>query len=291
MTDLNKNMLLFKKVVDLQRQIVHLCEMGHSIGFTPTMGALHDGHLSLVEKSLKETNFNVVSIFVNPTQFNDRSDLEKYPRTTAKDIELLTSAGNSILFLPDVNQIYPEDLNTEMNLDFGQLDKVLEGAFRPGHFEGMAQVVNRLLDIVKPDKLFMGQKDFQQLTIVREMLRQLDSNIELVMCPIIREDSGLARSSRNVRLSPNLRTEAAIINKTLTQTKAQAKDKTPKELIEQAINQLTRPDFKPEYFNIVDGYSLQDINSFDDTSFAVACTAVWVEDVRLIDNVIIKNDK
>jgi len=180
-------MYLFKKVADLQAYLNKLRKRGLTIGFTPTMGALHEGHLSLIRQSLATNDVNVCSIFVNPTQFNESSDLEKYPRTTAQDIELLTSVGNHVLFLPSVDEIYPKGLDTKVDFDFKGLDTVLEGKFRSGHFEGVVQVVKRLLDIVMPNQLFMGQKDYQQFSIIRSMLKQLNSGVEIVMVPIIRE--------------------------------------------------------------------------------------------------------
>lgn len=284
-------MLLFKKVADLQKHLHKLRKDGKTIGFAPTMGALHRGHISLIERSKKETDYTVCSIFVNPTQFNDTADLDKYPRTTAQDIQLLAKADNDIIFLPDVKEIYPPDLAVANKYDFGSLATVMEGEFRPGHFDGMAQVVKRLLDIVEPHKLFMGQKDFQQITIVRNMLKQAELPTELVMCDIIREEDGLAMSSRNVRLDPDLRPTATLLHKTLLATKDKVNSNTPSQLIEAAMSDLGKPKgFRPEYFSIVDGITLQHISDFKDTDFAVACTAVWVGDVRLIDNMVLKNN-
>jgi len=282
-------MLLFKKVADLQKHLNKLRKEGKTIGFAPTMGALHRGHISLIERSKKETDYTVCSIFVNPTQFNDTADLDKYPRTTAQDIKLLAQADNDIIFLPSVNEIYPPDLKVINKYDFGSLATVMEGEFRPGHFDGMAQVVKRLLDIVQPHKLFMGQKDFQQITIVRNMLKQAELPTELVMCDIIREEDGLAMSSRNVRLDPDLRTKAPLLHQTLLASKDKIDSSTPAQLIEAAMSNLSEPKgFRPEYFSIVDGITLQHVKDFNDTNFAVACTAVWVGDVRLIDNMVLK---
>ena len=282
-------MFLFKQVKDIQKYLERIKQQGGTIGFVPTMGALHEGHISLIRQSKKQNSCTVCSIFINPTQFNDAADLDKYPRTTSADIDLLTQAGTDVLFLPPVEEIYPDDLDTSLKLDFGQLDRVMEGFFRPGHFEGMAQVVNRLLDIVRPHQLFMGQKDFQQLTIVRNMLEQLGSSIELVMCPIIRESDGLAMSSRNRRLSKTHRKEAGILNQTLRKTHEMMGTHTPEEIKETVLKDLgVLVGFKPEYFEIVDGHTLLPITNFEDTEMIVACTAVWVGDVRLIDNMILK---
>ncbi len=281
-------MFLFKKVADLQKYLDNKRDTGNVIGFVPTMGALHEGHLSLIRQSKEQSDITVCSIFVNPTQFNDVADLDKYPRTTGADIDLLTSVDTNVLFLPPVEEVYPPGLDTNLTLDFGDLAKVMEGEFRPGHFDGMAQVVWRLLTIIGPDKLFMGQKDFQQLAIVRSMLKQMQSNIELIMCPIVREEDGLAMSSRNVRLTPENRAVAPIIQKTLQEAKLMIGDKTPSEVQDWAMKTLKDLDFKPEYFDIVDGITLQSIKSFKDSDFVVACTAAWGGDVRLIDNLVFK---
>ena len=205
-------MLIFKKVADLRQW---LDRQALPIGFAPTMGALHEGHLELIRMAKREGCLAVASIFVNPTQFNDPKDLEKYPRTPEKDAALLLSAHCDALFIPEVVEVYPPEVNLTIDLDFRQLDQVMEGEFRPGHFKGMATVVNRLLDIVRPDKLYMGQKDFQQLSIVRDMIRQLQLPVELVMCPTVREPDGLAMSSRNVRLTPEMRQIAPLIHQIL----------------------------------------------------------------------------
>lgn len=284
----NFSMVLFKKVESLQKYLQGLQKAGNSVGFVPTMGALHDGHLSLIRQSKEQSDITVCSIFVNPTQFNQKEDLEKYPRTTGPDIELLTSEDSDVLFIPDADEVYPPGLDTSLNLDFGNLANVMEGEFRPGHFDGMAQVVWRLLNIVQPNQLFMGQKDFQQLTIVREMLSQLDSDVELIMCPIVREVDGLAMSSRNVRLDENHRPNAPLIFKTLNAAKTLQEEKTPAEVSAWAMEQFGAPGFKAEYFDIVDGITLQEVKRFEDSDFVVACTAVWLGDVRLIDNLLFK---
>ena len=282
-------MLLFKKVNDLRQHLDKQSSRGHKIGFVPTMGALHEGHISLISESIRTTEITVCSIFVNPTQFNESTDLEKYPRTPEKDIVALAEAGNHILFMPPVAEIYPEDYKQSYNFDFGELDQPMEGENRPGHFQGMAQVVSRLLDIVQPHALFMGQKDFQQFAIVQKMLPQMNSSCKLVRCPIIREEDGLAMSSRNSRLSPNQRSLAPNIHRTLLFAKKNVHDLFPAQIQEKALKMLSIEGMKPEYFEIVDGYTLRSIELFEDTSFAVACTAVWVGDIRLIDNMILKN--
>ena len=284
-------MLLFKKVAELQQYLQKVSSEGKTIGFVPTMGALHKGHLSLVNRAKSEASCTVVSIFVNPTQFNDKKDLKKYPRTLGNDIEMLSSVQTNVLFAPSAEEVYPEGLDTSLDLDFGQLATVMEGAFRPGHFDGMAQVVHRLLDIVQPDKLFMGQKDFQQLTIVRSMLKQLNHKTELVVCPIIREADGLAMSSRNRRLTPIYRKKAVLLSQILSKVKSNIHSRTPENMAKMAMKTLTEAGFKPEYFDIVDGVTLQPIKRFSDSDFIVALTAAWAGEIRLIDNMILKEQK
>lgn len=279
-------MLFFKKVPDLQNQLAKVRQDGKSIGFTPTMGALHEGHISLVKRSVEETDVSVSCIFVNPSQFNDPADLEKYPRTPGKDIDILVSVGCNMLFMPSVEEIYPPGTTTDVALDFDYLDQPMEGAYRPGHFKGVAQVVKRLLDIICPDKLYMGQKDFQQFAIVKNMLGQLKLPVELICCPIIREEDGLAMSSRNVRLTPAERAIAPAIYQTLTRAKEMMGLHIPQQIEEWAMKNLAKCGLSPEYFQIVDGLTLKPLGSFNNAGMVVACTAVKVGDIRLIDNLI-----
>ncbi len=283
----NTTMLLFKKVELLQKHITWLKTKGLTIGFTPTMGALHSGHASLIQQSKSECNISVCSIFVNPTQFNEASDLEKYPRTIAKDIDLLASVKNDILFLPEVKEVYPPNLE-EIQIQLGHLDKVMEGEHRPGHFQGVVQVVHRLLDIVQPHYLYMGQKDFQQFTIIQQMIEQTALNTILRVCPIKREADGLAMSSRNVRLLPEHRKLAVALSQCLAKAKEDYLHKTIEAIEQQAITTLSNiPDFKPEYFDIVDTKTLLPIKDKSKANGAVACTAVFAGEVRLIDNMIL----
>ena len=283
-------MLLFKHIADLQKYNATLRSKGLSIGFVPTMGALHKGHVSLVERSKTECNVVVVSIFVNPTQFNNPADLQKYPRTPTEDIDMLYSAGADILFMPDVSEIYPSGLKIQNPFNFGKLDKVLEGQFRPGHFDGMSQVVRRLLDIVQPNKLFLGQKDFQQYIIVRRMLELMGSNIKLEMSRIVRENDGLAMSSRNTRLSPSDRLLAPQIYEALQEARNRVGSSGPREIQQLTLRRLkTEPRFNVEYVEVVDGDTLLPVVDFRDSNFIVALTAVWLGDVRLIDNIILKH--
>lgn len=282
-------MLLFKRVKDLQWYLQFIRSSNRKLGLVPTMGALHSGHLSLIRQSKVENNITICTIFVNPTQFNESTDLKKYPRTPNKDLQLLLEVGCDVLFMPSESEIYPPGLSIRSDYEFGALEKIMEGAFRPGHFAGVAQVVGRLLDITTPDRLYMGQKDFQQVAIVRKMIQQRTAQPDVVMCPIIREEDGLAMSSRNILLQPHIRTRAGLIFKTLQKAKALISHKSPSEIKKSAVETMTILDFQPEYFEIVDGHTLRPLDSFNQTDYAVACTAVWAGDVRLIDNMILKN--
>jgi pantoate--beta-alanine ligase len=284
-------MLLFKKTTDLENYLNSLRRQKKIIGFVPTMGALHDGHLELV-RSAKAANcdFVVASIFVNPTQFNDPKDLERYPRTPGNDIKLLMSVDCDALFMPDnVQEIYPKDRDLTVHLDFGVLEKVMEGHFRPGHFEGMATVVNRLLEIIGPCQLFMGQKDYQQLSVVRNMILQLKIPATLNMVATRRESDGLAMSSRNVRLTPEMRAAAPIIYQILLKIKRELHEKTFDLLKKEGMNRLVAAGFRPEYVELSDGISLQPCSEISDSNFIVCCIATWAGDVRLIDNMEMTN--
>lgn len=283
-------MKVFRRATDLQAYLSNLRTNNRSVGFVPTMGALHQGHLSLVEQSRKKNQVTVVSIFVNPTQFNDTKDLEKYPRTPGKDIELLSTVGCEVVFLPTVEEVYPDGVDAKpADIDFGLLDKVMEGAMRPGHFNGVAQVVQRLLELTRPDRLYMGQKDYQQLAIVRSMIKQRDIDVKLIVCPTTREDDGLARSSRNVRLSPEMREKAPELYRVLQNAKKEVlSGQSPQEVAKRSAELLAAvPGFRVEYFEIFDGNTLQPIDDSFNKSI-VAALAVWAGDVRLIDNLIIR---
>lgn len=277
-------MYIFHQEQHLKAFINQLKIEGKTLGFVPTMGALHQGHLSLIEQAKQANDFTICSIFVNPTQFNNADDLVKYPRTTERDLDLLAKAGNNIVFLPKVAEIYPEHLDTTVDLDLGTLDKFMEGEHRPGHFAGVVQVVKRLLDIVQPHRLYMGQKDYQQYSIIRYMAAQLQLDVEVISCSIVREKSGLAMSSRNVRLTPEQRGKATLIVKTLRAAKAKINTHSLTDIKEQAIQQLNIPAFQLDYFEIVDGKTLLPTKELTDS--VVACTAVFVGEVRLIDNMV-----
>lgn len=281
-------MQLFKTVTALKTYLGTQRQKSKTIGFVPTMGALHQGHLSLIKQSKTDNDITVCSIFVNPTQFNESSDLDKYPRTPERDQNMLKSLQTDVLFMPSVEEVYPPEQKNQVSYDFGDLETVMEGQFRPGHFKGVAQVVKRLLDIVEPHCLYMGQKDFQQFAIIQNMLEQLNSPIKIIRCPIIREADGLAMSSRNVRLSTVHRKQAVLLHETLKMSKSMMSLYSPEEIKKQAMEKLKTGNFKPEYFEIVDAKTLANIANFNKAKNVVACTAVWAGDVRLIDNMILK---
>ena len=248
---------------------------GKSIGLVPTMGALHEGHASLVERCVKENDVTVVSVFVNPTQFNDKGDLERYPRTLDADC---------VLFAPSVEEVYPEP-DTRI-FDFTPLDKVMEGVYRPGHFNGVAQIVSKLFMYVEPTRAYFGEKDFQQLAIIREMVHQLEMPVQIVGCPIVREADGLALSSRNTLLAPEQRTIALAISKALFESVKYADAhslKETKQMVEQAI--ADTEGLELEYYEVVDGNTLQAVTTWDESDYIVGCITVYCGKVRLIDNI------
>ncbi|MEN6589476.1 MAG: pantoate--beta-alanine ligase [Proteiniphilum sp.] len=257
---------------------------GKTIGFVATMGALHEGHAALVKKCTANNDLCVVSLFVNPTQFNNKEDLQHYPRTPEEDSRLLESIGTDILFAPSEDEMYPAPDNRFF--DFGLLDKVMEGRFRPGHFNGVAQIVSKLFTIVRPDNAYFGEKDFQQLAIVREMVKQLQLPVTIVAVPIVREPDGLAMSSRNARLTEQEKKNAAQIYRALRESSQMTDTVTPARLTDWVIAQINSvPGLSVEYFEIVDGDSLQLISSWNDTGYIVGCIAVYCGAVRLIDNI------
>ncbi len=252
------------------------------IGFVPTMGALHQGHISLVEQCRKENDITVVSIFVNPTQFNDITDLVNYPRMLTEDAYKLEIVGCDYVFAPSVNEMYPEE--DTRTFDFGMLDKVMEGAFRPGHFNGVAQIVSKLFDVVKPDKAYFGEKDFQQLAIIRHMVNTMNYPVEIVGCPIIREADGLAMSSRNTRLMPAQRQSAPLIAHALFESREMIASTPIDELKQWVIAQIdSDPELHTEYFEVVDKDTLQPASIYREQKLR-GCIAVHAGPVRLIDN-------
>lgn len=270
---------------ELQEQLNKSRNHG-SVGFVPTMGALHAGHLSLVEKAMDENKTVVVSIFVNPTQFNDPGDLKRYPRNLEADLKLLEPTGCHFVFAPAPEEIYPEPDTRQF--DFGELETVMEGKHRPGHFNGVAQVVSKLFDIVQPDKAYFGLKDFQQLAVINKMVEQLKLPVEIVPCPIVREKNGLAMSSRNELLTAEERENASHIYKTLAEAKNQAGQKSVKELRKWMVDEINNnPFLTVEYIEIVDDKNLQPVEGWSDNKTKVACAAVFCGKVRLIDNMVL----
>lgn len=254
------------------------------IGFVPTMGALHAGHRSLVERARRECATVVVSVFVNPTQFNDKTDLKNYPRTPEADLRLLEEVGADYVFMPSVEEVYPEpDTRT---FDFGMIDKVMEGATRPGHFNGVAQVVSRLFDLVKPAKAYFGEKDFQQIAVIREMVRQLHIPVEIIPCPIVRGEDGLALSSRNTLLDTDHRTAAPYIYKVLKAAVEKSHQTTPDQLAAWVTAQVeSNPLLKVIYFQVVDAATMQQVRTWEESPVIQGCIAVQAGDIRLIDNI------
>lgn len=277
-------MKVISKINELKLFLSQEREQGRKIGLVPTMGALHAGHISLVKRCVNENEVCVVSVFVNPTQFNDKHDLETYPRTLDKDCELLESAGCTYVFAPTVDEMYPEP-DTRV-FDLGPVAAVMEGPRRPGHFNGVAQVVSKLFYIVEPDKAYFGEKDFQQIAVIKEMVRQLGLHVLIVDCPICREEDGLALSSRNTRLTPELRKKAPLIAKTLKDSLKKAQRESVKEVHDFVVNTINEDkDMEVEYYEIVDGNTMQPINNWEETDYPVGCITVYCGDVRLIDNI------
>ncbi len=277
-------MKIIHTISELKGELDNCRSLGKSIGLVPTMGALHKGHASLVERAVAENDVVVVSIFVNPTQFNDKNDLKNYPRTLEADCALLESVGAAIAFAPSVGEMYPEPDTREFS--FAPLDTVMEGACRPGHFNGVAQIVSKLFYAVEPHKAYFGEKDFQQLAIIREMVRRLALDLQIVGCPIVREPDGLALSSRNTLLTSEERERALTISRTLFASLEFAKENTlaaTKAFVEKAINDTEGLEL--EYYQIVDGNTLQEIQEWSDSDYVVGCIALFCGKIRLIDNI------
>ena len=257
-----------------------------TIGLVPTMGALHEGHASLVRRSVKENDVTVVSIFLNPTQFNDKGDLERYPRTLETDCELLEKCGATYAFAPSVEEVYPEPDTRQFS--YPPTDSVMEGAHRPGHFNGVCQVVSKLFSYVEPDRAYFGEKDYQQIAVIRRMVDDLGFQLEIVPCPVVRERSGLAMSSRNTLLTPEERRIAARIYSTLEESKDYAADHEVEDVRQRVIRKINAVDgLEVEYYSIVDGNSLADVHSWNDAESIVGCITVYCgqKPIRLIDHI------
>jgi len=277
-------MKIVNSIKELRLQLDEDKQKGKKVGLVPTMGALHAGHISLVKRCVAENDVCVVSIFVNPTQFNNPNDLLTYPRTLDEDCQLLESSGCTYVFAPSVEEMYPEPDNRVF--DFGTVAQVMEGARRPGHFNGVAQIVSKLFYAVKPDVSYFGEKDFQQIAVIRAMVKQLEIPVEIVDCPIQRESDGLALSSRNTRLTPEQRQKAPVIARTLKESITFVPEKSVQQVIDYVVSTLNNvPDMSVEYFEIVDGNTLESISNWSDTTYPVGCITVYCGEVRLIDNV------
>jgi len=275
----------FSKIADISEFLNISRGKGMSVGFVPTMGALHEGHLALVRRSLAENNLTVCSIFVNPLQFNNREDLEKYPRNVTLDTKMLGETGCDAVFIPETPEIYPENEAPAPVIDFGMLDKVMEGRFRPGHFQGVAIVVRKLFRIVMPDRAYFGKKDFQQLAIIRYLAGKEKLPVRIVPCETVREPDGLAMSSRNLRLTIAERMLAPRIYQVLQKVREKAGRMPVRDLKEWAVKKITEnPEFRVEYFEIGDKESLLPVDNWKSRNRAVAFVAVFLGDVRLIDN-------
>lgn len=277
-------MQVVNTVAELKKNVKAARAAGKTVGLVPTMGALHDGHKSLVERCRKENDMVVVSVFVNPTQFNNKEDLRTYPRNAAADEALLESAGCDVVFMPSVEEVYPQPDTRVFNL--GKVAEVMEGAMRPGHFNGVAQIVSKLFMMVEPDRAYFGEKDFQQIAVVREMVRQEGFKLEIVPCPIVREADGLAKSSRNVRLSPELRKIAPNIARILRESCNFAISHSVAETQKMVVDAINAyPEMEVEYYQIVDGITMQPVDDWKSSKYIVGCVTVYCGDVRLIDNI------
>lgn len=273
-----------RQVQDFSREVR---ENGGTLGLVPTMGALHNGHISLVTKALQGNDATLVSVFVNPTQFNNPSDLATYPRKEEADFELLRKAGATAVFAPSVEEIYPSGADAGTHVfDLGEVAEVMEGAMRPGHFQGVAQIVSLLLRTASPTRAYFGEKDFQQIAVIRRMVQTEGIETEIVACPIVRESDGLALSSRNVRLTPAQRKVAPSIHRILVESLEWVKSCSPEQVHDMVVEKIDAlPECRTEYFSIVDGLTLRDVRSWEDAAHIVGCITVYVGDVRLIDNI------
>jgi pantoate--beta-alanine ligase len=277
-------MLIVHKISELQLQLQHERQQGHSVGLVPTMGALHEGHASLVRRSVSENDVTVVSIFLNPTQFNDKKDLERYPRTLEADCELLEQCGAQITFAPSVEEIYPEPDTRKFS--YPPTDSVMEGAMRPGHFNGVCQIVSKLFSYTNPDRVYLGEKDYQQIAVIKRMVDDLGFKLDIVPCPVIREESGLAMSSRNTLLTDAERAIAANIYRVMKESRNL--NASVSEIHDYVVNSINAIDgLEVQYFSIVDGNTLADVSSWQDSDSVVGCITVFCgsKPIRLIDHI------
>lgn len=282
-------MILLKKATDLHNYLDLQSGKGRKTGFIPTMGALHDGHISLIKEAREANNTTIASIFVNPAQFNDPADYKKYPVTLDKDIHMLEQAGCDILFLPSVKEIYPNGIDDRKQYDLGYIETILEGKYRPGHFQGVCAVVDRLLDIVKPGELYLGQKDYQQCMVIKKLLELTgkDKSIHINISPTLREKDGLAMSSRNMRLDNEARQQAPSIYQSLSHIKESYHPGDLSGVKKEATTFLRENGFKVDYVEIADAGNLQPVSNWDGKQKLVSLAAAFIKEVRLIDNVLL----
>jgi pantoate--beta-alanine ligase len=277
-------MEIFKQIAQLRGHLDQLRKSNKSIGLVPTMGALHQGHISLIQASKSQNAVTVATIYINPTQFNNPKDLQKYPKTPEKDLAMLENAECDVVFCPDDQEMYTE--KSMVNFDFGNLDKVMEGKFRPGHFSGVALVVSKLFNIVQPDRVYFGQKDWQQFAVIRLLVRELKFNLEVHSVPILRESDGLAMSSRNLRLSPSQRSSAKVLYESLLMARKAISSGTPLETVKKAVFEKVNetPEMKLEYFELANSKNLTILNNVDNSVLPILCIAAYAGEIRLIDN-------
>ena len=280
-------MILFKHSRDVQSHLHEIKKYKKTIGFVPTMGALHKGHLSLISQSIAHNEVTVCSIFVNPVQFNNKEDFKKYPITIEKDILLLEQSGCDILFMPDEHEIYPDENSKNKHFDLGYLENILEGKFRPGHFQGVCLVIDRLVNIIDPNRLFLGQKDYQQCMIIKKLISLIHKNIEIKVCPILREKSGLAMSSRNLRLTDDEKEIASYISITLDNIKNNISETNFLQLKKDGILGLEKLGFKVDYLELAKSDTLEVVDNFKSNGKFIILVAAFLNNVRLIDNLMI----
>ncbi len=279
-------MKVFDKIVDLQNELFNVRKEGKEIGLVPTMGALHEGHASLVKRSVKENGVTVVSVFLNPTQFNDQGDLDRYPRTLEADCQLLEECGADYVFAPSVDEMYP--VKDTRHFEFPPVSTVMEGAKRPGHFNGVCQVVSRLFYIVRPTRAYFGEKDWQQIAVIKQLVKYIGSDVQIVECPIVRDADGLAKSSRNTLLAAEERAIAPKIFAALKESVGYAESHSVAETHDKVVSDINSVDgLEVEYFEIVDGDTLQTVGSWDDSPYVVGCITVYCgkTPIRLIDHI------
>lgn len=283
-------MKILRRVSELLEFVAGARNRNASIGFVPTMGALHAGHLSLVKKAVEENEVSIVSLFVNPAQFNDPRDLESYPRNEEEDLKLLAKENVSAVFVPTVEEMYPDNVKGDEKIfDLGEVAEVMEGKYRPGHFQGVARILYRLFNLINPNRAYFGEKDFQQIAVVRRLVESENLRVDIVACPIKRDSNGLALSSRNTLLSPQQRLIAPEIYKTLKYSVEYSKNHSVRSTIDTVVERLDSiPEMKVEYFEIVDARTLQAIEEWDESPWVVGCITVKCGDIRLIDNITYK---